>query len=205
MAQIIDERKQEVDEVEDNDAVSQEAAASEPEEEQVSELPAQYRNKTTDELIKMHQEAESRLGKQGEEVGQYRKIIDDFILKQTKSDEPEQAEDIDFFADPDKAVEHKIANHPTLKHLERLGVQMQQSQTLSALQQKHPDLKEIALNTDFQKWVTGSKVPFLAGHIFNCLTLAIDTTATIKYNNFDTGQITNHFHRIDTAGFPARL
>lgn len=158
MAQLIDERKQEVDEVEDNDAVSQEVAAGEPEEEQVSELPAQYRNKTTDELIKMHQEAESRLGKQGEEVGQYRKIIDDFILKQTKSDEPEQAEEIDFFADPDKAVEHKIANHPTLKHLERLGVQMQQSQTLAALQQKHPDLKEIALNTDFQKWVTGSKV-----------------------------------------------
>lgn len=156
MAQLIDERKQEVDEIEDNDAVLEEEVAATPSPE--DDLPAQYRGKTTDEIIKMHQEAESRLGKQGEEVGQYRKIIDDFILKQTKSNEPEEAEEIDFFADPDKAVEHKIANHPTLKQLEQLGVQMQQSQTLSALQQKHPDLKEIAMSPEFQKWVTGSKV-----------------------------------------------
>lgn len=157
MAQLIDERKQEVDEVEDNDAVLEEEVAATPESPE-DELPAQYKGKSTDEIIKMHQEAESRLGKQGEEVGQYRKIIDDFILKQTKSNEPEEAEEIDFFADPDKAVEHKIANHPTLKQLEQLGVQMHQSQTLSALQQKHPDLKEIAMSPEFQKWVTGSKV-----------------------------------------------
>lgn len=157
MAQLIDERTQEVDEVEDNDAVLEEEVAATPESPE-DDLPAQYRGKTTDEIIKMHQEAESRLGKQGEEVGQYRKIIDDFILKQTKSNEPEEAEEIDFFADPDKAVEHKIANHPTLKQLEQLGVQMQQSQTLSALQQKHPDLKDIAMSPEFQKWVTGSKV-----------------------------------------------
>lgn len=157
MAQLIDERTQEVDEVEDNDAVLEEEVAATPESPE-DDLPAQYKGKSTDEIIKMHQEAESRLGKQGEEVGQYRKIIDDFILKQTKSNEPEEAEEIDFFADPDKAVEHKIANHPTLKQLEQLGVQMQQSQTLSALQQKHPDLKEIAMSPEFQKWVTGSKV-----------------------------------------------
>lgn len=159
MAQLIDERKQEVDEVEDNDAVLEEEVAATPDQNNPEDdLPAQYKGKSTDEIIKMHQEAESRLGKQGEEVGQYRKIIDDFILKQTKSNEPEEAEEIDFFADPDKAVEHKIANHPTLKQLEQLGVQMQQSQTLSALQQKHPDLKEIAMSPEFQKWVTGSKV-----------------------------------------------
>lgn len=157
MAQLIDERTQEADEVEDNDAVLEEEVAATPESPE-DDLPAQYKGKSTDEIIKMHQEAESRLGKQGEEVGQYRKIIDDFILKQTKSNEPEEAEEIDFFADPDKAVEHKIANHPTLKQLEQLGVQMQQSQTLSALQQKHPDLKEIATSPEFQNWVTGSKV-----------------------------------------------
>jgi hypothetical protein len=154
VAQLIDDRKQEVDELETEEAVSQEVAA-EPDTE---ELPQHYRGKTPAELIKMHQEAESRLGQQGEEVGKLRSIVDDFILKQTKSNEPEEAEEIDFFADPDKAVEHKIANHPTLKQLEQLGVQMQQSQTLSALQQKHPDLKEIAVSPEFQKWIMGSKV-----------------------------------------------
>jgi len=153
VAQLIDERKQEVDENEQTEAVLEEVAA--PTED---ELPPHYRDKTPAELIKMHQEAESRLGQQGEEVGKLRGIVDDFILKQTKSTEPEEAEEIDYFADPDKAVEHKIKNHPTIKQLEQLGVQMQQSQTLSALQQKHPDLKEIALSPDFQKWIMDSKV-----------------------------------------------
>jgi hypothetical protein len=156
VAQLIDDRKQEVDELETEEAVSEEVeVAAEPDTE---ELPQHYRGKTPAELIKMHQEAESRLGQQGEEVGKLRSIVDDFILKQTKSNEPEEAEEIDFFADPDKAVEHKIANHPTLKQLEQLGAQMQQSQTLSALQQKHPDLKEIAVSPEFQQWIMGSKV-----------------------------------------------
>ena len=156
MAQLIDDRTQEVDEVKTEEAVSEEVeVAAEPDTE---ELPQHYRGKTPAELIKMHQEAESRLGQQGEEVGKLRSIVDDFILKQTKSNEPEEAEEIDFFADPDKAVEHKIANHPTLKQLEQLGAQMQQSQTLSALQQKHPDLKEIAVSPEFQQWIMGSKV-----------------------------------------------
>jgi len=156
VAQLIDDRTQEVDEVKTEEAVSEEVeVAAEPDTE---ELPQHYRGKTPAELIKMHQEAESRLGQQGEEVGKLRSIVDDFILKQTKSNEPEEAEEIDFFADPDKAVEHKIANHPTLKQLEQLGAQMQQSQTLSALQQKHPDLKEIAVSPEFQQWIMGSKV-----------------------------------------------
>ena len=156
MAQLIDEVTQEVDETQNEEAVLEETpeVAAEP----TDDLPEQYRGKTAAELVKMHQEAESRIGQQGEEVGKLRSVVDDFILKQTKSTEPEEAEEIDYFADPDKAVEHKIANHPTIKQLEQLGVQMQQSQTLSALQQKHPDLKEIASSPEFQKWVTGSKV-----------------------------------------------
>jgi hypothetical protein len=154
VAQLIDEVTQEADEENTAKAVSQEVAASEPTE----ELPEHYRGKTPAELIKMHQEAESRIGQQGEEVGKLRSVVDDFILKQTKVNEQEEAEEIDFFADPDKAVEYKIANHPTLKQLERLGTQMQQSQTLSALQQKHPDLKDIAISPEFQKWIMGSKV-----------------------------------------------
>ena len=150
MAQLIDKVTNEVDEEIQQEAVSEEVA--------VDDTPEHYRGKTPAELIRMHQEAESRIGQQGQEVGQLRKVVDDFILNQSKVNEPEQAEEIDFFAEPDRAVEHKISNHPTIKQLEQLGNQMRQSQTLSALQQKHPDIKEIAMDANFQKWVVGSKI-----------------------------------------------
>lgn len=154
MAQLIDEVTNEVDENTQQEAVSEEVAVAPPQD----DTPEHYRGKTPSELIKMHQEAESRIGQQGQEVGQLRKVVDDFILNQTKVNEPEQAEEIDFFAEPDKAVDSKIANHPTIKQLEQLGNQMKQNQTLSALQQKHPDIKEIAMDANFQKWVVGSNI-----------------------------------------------
>lgn len=162
MAQLIDEVKNEVDEDLQPDAVLEEVAAAPPEAPPEAppqdDIPDNYQGKSPAELIKMHQEAESRIGQQGQEVGHLRKVVDDFILNQSKVNEPEQAEEIDFFAEPDKAVDSKIANHPTIKQLERLGNQMKQDQTLTALQQKHPDIKEVAANTNFQKWVVGSKI-----------------------------------------------
>lgn len=158
MAQLIDEVKNEVDEDLQPDAVLEEVAAAPPEAPPQDDIPDNYQGKSPAELIKMHQEAESRIGQQGQEVGHLRKVVDDFILNQSKVNEPEQAEEIDFFAEPDKAVDSKIANHPTIKQLERLGNQMKQDQTLTALQQKHPDIKEVAANTNFQKWVVGSKI-----------------------------------------------
>ena len=119
MAHFIDDVEQEVDENEtvagvfedEQDSSTEEVAAEAPTEE--DELPPHYRGKSPAELIRMHQEAESRIGQQGEEVGKLRSIVDDFILKQSQVKEPEEAEEeVDFFADPDKAVERKIANHP---------------------------------------------------------------------------------------------
>ena len=69
MAQLIDEVTSEVDENPQQEAVSEEVA--------VDDTPEHYRGKTPAELIKMHQEAESRIGQQGQEVGQLRKVVDD--------------------------------------------------------------------------------------------------------------------------------
>ena len=109
MAQLIDEVKKEVDEAVQSDAFLEEVAAAPPETPPQDDIPDNYQGKSPAELIKMHQEAESRIGQQGQEVGQLRKVVDDFILNQTKVNEPEQAEEIDFFAEPDKAVDSKIA------------------------------------------------------------------------------------------------
>ncbi len=185
MAQIIDEPLKEVDDKETSELVSEEVANVE---EPQPELPEQYQGKTPAELVKMHQEAESRMGSQGEEVGQLRKIVDDFILKQSEVKEQEKAEEIDFFAEPDKAVEQKIANHPTIKQLEELGKQMQQSQTLTALQQKHPDMKEIAVNPEFQKWVVGSEI---RKELYNRANSGYDYNAADElFNNWKSTQET---------------
>ena len=155
MARLID--PVEVDENEQVEDVQQEAE-TEQASEGVADIPPEYQGKTQAELIKMHQEAQSRLGTQGSEVGELRKIVDDFILKQSETKAPEPAEEVDFFADPDKAVESKIANHPAIKEAQETTLRIRQEQAKQELINKHPDAQEIIQTPEFINWVKSDDI-----------------------------------------------
>lgn len=157
MARLID--PVEVDENEQVEDVQQEAETEQVEaSEGVADVPPEYQGKTQAELIKMHQEAQSRLGTQGSEVGELRRIVDDFILKQSETKAPEPAEEVDFFADPDKAVESKIANHPAIKEAQETTLRIRQEQAKQELINKHPDAQEIIQTPEFINWVKSDDI-----------------------------------------------
>ena len=134
-----------------------EAAQEEPSEE--DGLPERYRNKDIKDIIQMHQEAEKLIGKQGNEVGELRRIVDEFIKSQTVSKEQAPQEDeVDFFADPDKYVQSAIEKHPKVQQAEMLAAQMKKAEALANLKTAHPDFQEVVTSADFQQWVGGSKV-----------------------------------------------
>ena len=123
MARLID--KVEVDKTGTSDleeTVQEEVQASDGE----ADIPEEYRGKTIAEVAKMHQEAVSKIGQQGNEVGELRKIVDGYILNQSETKAPEPAEEVDFFADPDKAVESKIANHPAIREAQETTIRLRQ-------------------------------------------------------------------------------
>ena len=157
MARLID--PVEVDENEQAEDVQQEAETEQVEaSEGVANVPPEYQGKTQAELIKMHQEAQSRLGTQGSEVGELRRIVDDFILKQSETKAPEPAEEVDFFADPDKAVESKIANHPAIREAQETTLRIRQEQAKQELINKHPDAQEIIQTPEFINWVKSDDI-----------------------------------------------
>ena len=129
-------------------------------EEVEDDIPEKYQGKDIRDIVQMHQEAEKLLGKQSSEVGELRRIVDDFVKSQIATSSPQQQdeEDIDFFADPDKAIAKAIANHPSVKQAEEASFAMKQQQILGQLQSNHPDFIEIVQDGKFQEWVHGSKV-----------------------------------------------
>ena len=171
MARLIDqepEDQQETEEfatLEEQEEIQEEAVEptlKEPEEaEEDDGIPDKYRGKDIKDIVQMHQEAEKLLGRQSSEVGELRKIVDDFVKSQiqsAQSPQQETDEEIDFFADPEKAIAKAINSHPSLKAAEQTSKAMMQQQTLAQLQSTHPDFLEIIQDTSFQEWVQGSKV-----------------------------------------------
>jgi len=128
--------------------------------EQKPELPEKYREKSLDEIVKMHQEAEKLIGKQAQEVGEVRKLADELIKQnlgsrqQTRQEEPE----VDFFENPQKAVQRTVDNHPDILAARQVTLEMKRAQIQQRLAQEHPDFGDIAKDQDFANWVKSSPV-----------------------------------------------
>lgn len=161
MARIIEERTEVVEDQEVLEEETQEQEEGTNLEQDESELPQKYQGKSTAEIIRMHQEAEKLLGKQSSEVGELRKVVDDYIQTQLSEQAPQQSEpeeDIDFFSDPDRAVERAINNHPKIKEAEKISNQYRHSTALAELQRRHPDMQGILKDNKFAEWIKGSKI-----------------------------------------------
>jgi len=163
MAKFIDQR-------EDEDLNGEDVASFEEPEEETQEpeetpteddIPEKYQGKDLKDIVRMHQEAEKLLGRQSSEVGELRKIVDDFVQTQLTKEQQAHASttepEVDFFEDPQKAVEYAIANHPKIKEAETVSQQLRRSEAMARLKATHPDFEKIVTNEKFLEWVTKSK------------------------------------------------
>ena len=147
---LIDDDKEELGELE----IEQQKIEQKP------ELPDKYRDKSLDEIVKMHQEAEKLIGKQAQEVGEVRKLADELIKQnlgsrqQTRQEEPE----VDFFENPQKAVQRTVDNHPDILAARQVTQEMRRAQIQQRLAQEHPDFGDIAKDQDFANWVKSSPI-----------------------------------------------
>jgi len=154
-------------EMENADDINEEANETQYVEEQTeqpqeqSTVPEKYQGKSLEDVVQMHQEAEKLLGRQSSEVGELRKVVDTYIqtqLTQDQQEAPQQDEEVDWFTDPDKAVDRAIQNHPKIKEAEALTQQYKHSTAMSELQRKHPDMQQILQDANFAEWIKASKV-----------------------------------------------
>tara|TARA_R100000908_G_scaffold65373_1_gene55168 strand:+ start:931 stop:1794 length:864 start_codon:yes stop_codon:yes gene_type:complete len=151
---------------------TQETAETKQEEEVVAEtteenteepkLEGKYAGKSIEEVVQMHQEAEKLVGRQGAEVGELRKIVDEFIknkvsetkenLSNTDNVEP------DFFDNPKEAVAKAVAGSEEMKQIKELLAKQNEQEVLGKLTTKHPDYVDIVKDPAFGDWVRSSKV-----------------------------------------------
>ncbi len=169
-ARFIDEENPEPEDIlqedEELDEFSTEDSIEQPEVEDVEpeeELPDKYKNKSVSEIIQMHQEAEKLLGRHSSEVGELRKIVDDFVKANLDNSAHKQGDnvvddEIDFFDDPKKAVEQAIANNPALKEVTNLNKQLKEQAFMNRLNTEFPEHTELVNDQEFTDWVTASKV-----------------------------------------------
>lgn len=148
----------------DQDPVDNSGQIEEPKvQQQEDDLPEKYRGKSAAEIARMHIEAEKLIGRQAQEVGESRKLLDEFIKQQlnTKKDTQPEAKTTsieDWYEDPAKAVKQTIESDPVIQSLKEQQALLAQEAARQKIEKTHPDYLDIAQSEDFAEWVKGSKI-----------------------------------------------
>ncbi|MHA2065236.1 MAG: hypothetical protein ACXABY_12740 [Candidatus Thorarchaeota archaeon] len=98
---------------------------------------------------------------QSQTVGEYRRVIDDYILNPTSESEPTQEEpkpitSDDLYENPDEAVNRAIANHPAIKRAQDIEQQFEaqeRDRSVAGFRESHPDFEDIKGTPEFASWV----------------------------------------------------
>lgn len=126
------------------------------------DLPERYQGKSIQDVIQMHREAEKALGRQGNEIGEMRKMFDEFVqtsAQDRNKPEPEStSEQVDYFVDPQSAVNQQIDNHPAMQEMKGVANEMRKQQGQATLRNRHGDFESVVTNPEFAEWVQSSPV-----------------------------------------------
>jgi len=131
-----------------------------------SEIPSKFAGKSTEEIIDSYTNLEKELGRKAQEVGELRKLSDSFLQAEVSRQQNPQDNtpletkdnDVDFFDDPNKAVNDMIENHPKFQEFQQFQAQQAQAGAEARLKQTHPDFTEVVQDKAFQEWVQDSPI-----------------------------------------------
>ena len=143
------------------DVVEEQQQERLPQNEQLSDIPNFYRDKSLEDVIKMHQEANKLIDRQGKEVGEIRKLADELIkqnLSSNKQPIKEEAPEVDFFENPKEAIRQTVDNHPDVVAGRQAAYDFKKMQIQQKLAQEHPDYGQVASDPDFANWVKSSPI-----------------------------------------------
>ena len=143
------------------DVVEEQQQERLPKTEQLSDIPNFYRDKSLEDVIKMHQEANKLIDRQGKEVGEIRKLADELIkqnLSSNKQSIKEEAPEVDFFENPKEAIRQTVDNHPDVVAGRQAAHDFKRMQIQQKLAQEHPDYGQVASDPDFANWVKSSPI-----------------------------------------------
>jgi len=136
------------------------------------DVPEKYQGKSVDDVIDMHRNAESALGRSANELGQYKQLTDRLLDLKRPSDlqkggadladiEDEPLPDIsstDLIDNPTEAISRVVEARLTKDARKRQVADDELALTAAQADfaTRHPDAGEIAQKDDFRKWVNES-------------------------------------------------
>ena len=128
-------------------------------------VPATYRGKSLKDVIAMHENAASRIGEQGRELGVWRNLVGELsqaTARKATDTEPKAAPKItsdSLLTDPASAISSVVRHEleAALRPLKQSRELDHREAELQALNRDFPNASQVGEDPEFQKWANGAK------------------------------------------------
>lgn len=135
------------------------------EEEPAFTVPKKFEGKSIEDIVSSYSELEKEFGRKSNEVGELRKLTDDFIRQQLDKQEEEISDNNtppltfdNLVDDPVGSIDKALESNPRIKQLEGQLLQSAREKSKLNFESQHPDWESIVNSEGFQKWVSDSRV-----------------------------------------------
>lgn len=109
---------------------------------------------------KRFHDLEKHNSRQAQDLGTYRKMVDEYITNPTPATVEEVAPQPitvdDLYDNPDEAVHRAVESHPAIREARQIKEQLEKQKlenSMSEFQQRHPDYVEIGGDPAFRNWI----------------------------------------------------
>ena len=131
------------------------------------EMPERFRDKKPEEIAQSYIELEKAYSKQGNDLGNMRKTMDEYIQTALESSDQSNASDeatakpadIDDLYDDAEGTIARVAEKAVGSRVEALEQELAQARLqnrVNALNERHGDIQAIAGTEEFREWIMGS-------------------------------------------------
>lgn len=160
MAEVQDEKSDEVGEFETVSEELEKQGAAKQDDATDDVLPEEYRGKSVKDIIQIAESRKGIIGRQGNEIGEVRKLADELIKASLtqKPKEPETQPEVDFFENPQEAIRRAVESNPTLQNAAQYAEMAKKELAKQKLQQLHPDYTQLVNDEAFIDWVKASPI-----------------------------------------------
>lgn len=142
----------------EDELVQTETAKQGQELEQDVIVPEKFSGKSAEEIAQSYVELEKELGRKNNEVGELRRLTDQYLQQElTRHDPKKEDAPLDFdtlVEDPTKSIESVVS--PRIDEISRRIEKQEQQLRLKEFQTQHPDYLEIGGSEEFQNWAKAS-------------------------------------------------
>ena len=167
MSIVVDEQLGEFDDSDELQDVSEEITsekvldALEDSLDDNSGIPEKFQGKELNDVISSYTQLEKELGRKNNEVGELRKLTDDFLKQQLEPAEKKENHKIDLddlLENPDSVIQKALDNNPRVAELEKQLQQAKIQDNKNRFESKHTDWVDVLNSDDFKGWLGQSPV-----------------------------------------------